>query len=139
MKEGTEIKRSEERVNNYVDAQFFPNTPMFLAISDRLMGYIIEDSIVKYKLSLDHSSITVSPLPAEPAKTEPIEESAVEGESKQEAEIFKEVEIKREEKKEPPTKMDKFAESQETQIEDDPSARVKPLNQGFSFAITPGN
>jgi len=62
MKEGTEIKRSEERVNNYVDAQFFPNTPIFLAISERLMGYIIQDSIVKYKLSLDHSKSPISSL-----------------------------------------------------------------------------
>ncbi len=62
MKEGTEIKRSEERINNYIDAKFFPNTPIFLAISDRLMGYIIEDSMVKYKLTLDYASTGVSPL-----------------------------------------------------------------------------
>ena len=57
MKEGTEIKRSEERVNNYIDAQFFPGTSIFLAISDRLMGYIIADNIVKYKLSLESPGI----------------------------------------------------------------------------------
>eukprot|EP01022_Parablepharisma_sp_SALTPOND_P021410 TRINITY_DN4214_c0_g2_i1.p1 TRINITY_DN4214_c0_g2~~TRINITY_DN4214_c0_g2_i1.p1 ORF type:complete len:1332 (-),score=238.62 TRINITY_DN4214_c0_g2_i1:10010-14005(-) len=81
MKEGTEIKRSEERVNNYVDAQFFPNTPIFLAVSERLIGYIIQDSIVKYKLSLDHSSSLIASL-EEQMMNKAIAVSEAEGEEK---------------------------------------------------------
>ena len=52
MIESGTISNTDEHLNDFIDAQFFPNTLLLLTISLQLTGYLIQGNNVKYKFAL---------------------------------------------------------------------------------------
>lgn len=65
MNEGTEIKRCEERNNDYLGVEFFPNKNIFLTVTHRSLAYLIEEKMVRHKFTLDNKTSLTVPISEE--------------------------------------------------------------------------